>query len=344
MKMRSQQSPSAHQPVLFAMLPVVRRTVSSAALTALLALLAAGCGPSSRPLAKVDGNVVTRGEWLRHLYMRRGGRELLAMIDEIIIQQEAEKLGIKPTQEQVRAKLDQVIATLGSREALEQRLRDLGMSMEELMRRVRILATLDEIVRKHIKVSESEMWRYYQAHRKQFTHGAMVRARIMLFSDKSSAEAVLSALKAGGDFAGLAKALSEDPATSSSGGDTGWFEYDDYAPQISKVAFSLKPSQLSGVFKGPDGWYILKVEGRRPPGQIPYEQVREQIEARLIQEKLLDERFRWLVEKRQSAGIVIKDRRLAQAVKALMNSTPPPPALPGLMTPEQMFAGVLGQR
>jgi foldase protein PrsA len=259
------------------------------------------------------------------------------MIDERLVRQEAEKLGIVVDSDAVKAKVQEVIAIIGSRGELEKRLEQLHMTMEELERRAEVLALLDALVRKHVTVSEGEIAAYYQEHRKDFSHGPMVKARLMLFSTKESAEAVMTALKAGGDFAGLAKQLSEDPGTRDAGGDTGWFESEDYAPEISKMAFSLRPGQLSPVFKGPDGWYILRVEEKRPAGEEPMSEVRRQVETRLLQEKMLTLRTKWLIDKRQGAAVVVKDRRLANAVKGLLAKAPPPAPLPGLITPDSMF-------
>ncbi|MCX7597714.1 MAG: peptidyl-prolyl cis-trans isomerase, partial [Armatimonadetes bacterium] len=192
------------------------------------------------------------------------------------------------------------------------------------------------------EVSNEEIARYYAAHRKQFSHGPRVRARMMLFQSRESAEAVMTALKAGGDFAGLAKALSEDPATASDGGDMGWFEAGDYAAPISKMAFSLKPGEISPVFQGPDGWCILKLESKQPAGVEPLEKVAGRIRARLVQERMLMARAEWLKERRKQAKIAIDDPRLERAVRAQLETTPPAPALPGLMTPDQMILSPSG--
>lgn len=273
---------------------------------------------------------------------KEGGRVLLALIDEHIIRSEAERLGIKAPPERVRAKVDEVVAYLGSRDALDKQLEQLGMSFDEFRRRCETLALLDLIALSQVEVSKSEIVEYYKKHLKDFSHGPMVHGRMMLFSDRSSAEAVLTALKEGGDFAGLAKALSEDPATAPQGGDMGWFEKDEYAPEISKVAFSLKPGQTSRVFKGPDGWYIVKVEGRRPAGVRPLQDVEEEIRARLQQERLIVQRAQWLRQKRKEAALVIKDRVLRAAVRKLIASAPPPAPLPGLAMPEAMILNLGG--
>lgn len=310
------------------------------ALVTCLVTAAGGCGArwgSNRAVARVGQRVITERDLATAMVYSRGPAELIAMIDEVLIRQEANHLGLTASPDQVRSKLTEISSYLGSRQALENRTKELGLTMDEVNRRAETQALLDALVRRSIEIDKKEIARYYEAHRKQFRHGPRARARMMLFRSRESAEAVMTALKAGGDFAGLAKALSEDPATASDGGDMGWFEADDYAPPISKMAFSLKPGQISPVFHGPDGWYILKLEGKQPPSTEPLEKVAERIRARLVQERMLTARAEWLRERRKQAKIAIDDPRLDRAVRAQLETTPPAPALPGLMTPDQMI-------
>jgi foldase protein PrsA len=327
-----------------------RAVVVGVGVVALLLAVAAGyLGAAQRrealrPVAKVGDQVVTRGEWLQALVRQHGPTELMACIDETLIRQAAAKLGLQASPERVRAKIEEAVAYLGSQEALEQRLKELHMTLAQLRARAETLVLLDEIVRRQVQVTPAELARYYSEHAQEFRHGPLVRARMMLFASRANAEAVRTALRAGGDFAGLAKALSEDPATASQGGDMGWFGAGDYAPEITAVAFKLRPGQLSGVFKGPDGWYILKVEGRQAAGQQPLAQVQEQIRLRLVEEKMLTERAAWLQAQRRQARLVIKEGRLRRAVRALLASAPPPTLLPGVTTPEHMLWELAGAR
>lgn len=316
--------------------PAVPLAAALLAVAVLLGSLGAGCA-GNRVIARVGKGVVRHSEWMRKLLREQGPEELLALVDDAIIRQEAAKLGVAPDEEATQAKIGEVVALMGSRSALEERLQSLRMSMDDLKRRAETLALLDAVVRKQVKVSQAEMMAYYQEHREEFRRGPTVRARLMLFTTKENADAVMAALKAGGDFAGLAKELSEDPGTKDAGGDTGWFDEGDYAPEISQMAAKLEPGQLSPVFQGPDGWYILRCEGKRPAGELSPQEAQDRIQNRLVQQKLLEERAKWLIQKRSEAIIVVKDRRLAKPLKAILATAPPPTPLPGLMTPDRMF-------
>lgn len=310
------------------------------ALVACFLAVGGGCGArwgNSRVVAKVGQRAIRERDLATAMVYSRGAAELIAMIDEVLIRQEAARAGITASPEQVRAKVTEIASYLGSRQALENRTKELGITMDELHSRAETQALLDALVRRSIEVTQEEIARYYETHREQFRHGPRARARMMLFQSRDSAEAVMTALKAGGDFAGLARALSEDPATANDGGDMGWFEADDYAAPISKMAFSLNPGRISPVFRGPDGWYILKLEAKQQAGIDPLEKVVGRIKARLVQERMLTARAEWLKERRRQAKIAIDDPRLAAAVRAQLETTPPAPALPGLMTPDQMI-------
>jgi len=304
----------------------------------LLLATAGGCGHGpSHAIAIVDGHNLSADAWLAELVRKDGPEELVGMIDETIIRQEAARVGLAASKEAVEARIQEAAAYLGSQQALEARLKELKMSKDDLRARAETAVLLDDLAQRSIKLEEADIAKYYEAHVKEFRHGAMVKARMMLCSTKANADAVADALKAGGDFAGLAKSLSEDPATAPDGGDMGWFEANRYAAAISKVAFGLQAGQTSPVFQGPDGWYVIKVEQKTVAGQDSLEKVHDRIEARMRQERLVQARGAWLKAKRQTAKIAVKDRKIAAAVKKLLETEPPEPVLPGLMTPDRMM-------
>jgi parvulin-like peptidyl-prolyl isomerase len=286
----------------------------------------------------VNEHALAGTDWSAELVRAHGPAELVGMIDEALIRQEAARIGLSASKEAVEARIQEAAAYLGSQHALEERLQELHMSKDELRQRAEVAVLLDDLAQRSIKIEDADVAKYYEAHVKEFRHGAMVRARMMLFATRANADALAEALKSGGDFAGLAKSLSEDPATAADGGDMGWFEANHYAPAISKVAFALQPGQTSPVFQGPDGWYIVRAEQKLPAGQDSLEKVHDRIVARIRQERLVEARGAWLKAKRQAARIAIKDRRLAPAVRKLLATEPPEPVLPGLMTPDRMMS------
>jgi len=294
-----------------------------------LVLAAMSCGDSggdeeTRVVAKVNGTPITERQLVEQLRYGPGPRVLLRMIDQRLIVAEAARRGIRPTPQQVELKLSQAASRFGSEKDLKDMLRERGHSLAELKDRLRLDAMLDRIATEQITVEDSQIQQYYQESIDEFSYGEQVRARMILTEVRQNAQALKEALDSGGDFAGLAKQFSVDPATSGQGGDMGYFERDDYAEEISEAAFSLEPGQTSDVFEVPDGFCILRVEDRRPAAAKTLEDVRDQIIARLKHKQRDKMRRQWLIEERKRAGLVISDPRLRELVEGLAEVASPP--------------------
>jgi peptidyl-prolyl cis-trans isomerase D len=76
---------------------------------------------------------------------------------------------------------------------------------------------------------------------------------------REKAEEVLKRVRAGEDFADLAKKYSDDPGSKEQGGDLGSFLRGRMVKQFDDVAFSLKPGEVSGLVRTQFGYHIIKV-------------------------------------------------------------------------------------
>lgn len=293
----------------------------------------ASCGDGqdgSRVIVTVNGKPITYGELLDELQRKHGPIALLDLVDEAVIRAEAQRREIGVSPQELEVGLGRAAARVGSLADLRLKLERAGIPMESYERKIETDLMLDKIIAQQVEVGADEISAYYEANKDEFRRGPRVRARmIMLFGDRSNAEAVREALgDPEADFAGLAKSLSEDEATRDAGGDMGYFEKGDYAPEIAEVAFSLKPGEISDIIKAPDGWVILKVEDTAPAGPLSLEEVGEQIRHRLAREKQGELRGTWLLEARKQARLRVTNRDLREAVRARME-TPRLPPLPG---------------
>lgn len=98
-----------------------------------------------------------------------------------------------------------------------------------------------------------------------------VRARHILVKTKEEAAAVIAELKAGGDFAEIAKKKSSDPS-GRAGGDLGFFTREQMVPTFSEAAFKLKPGEYTTEpVQSQFGWHVIRVEERRVAGARKYE-------------------------------------------------------------------------
>jgi peptidyl-prolyl cis-trans isomerase C len=111
-----------------------------------------------------------------------------------------------------------------------------------------------------------------------------IHARHILVKTEAEAKDVIAKLKAGADFATLAKEKSTDPAAAS-GGDLGFFKSGDMLPEFSATAFSLKAGQYSDKpVQTRYGWHVVKVEERRSAPTPAYEAVHDDLRQQMIQD------------------------------------------------------------
>ena len=126
-------------------------------------------------------------------------------------------------------------------------------------------------------VSDEAMHQTYEDAVQSMRGQEEVHARHILVESEDEAKALLDQLKAGGDFAALAKEKSKDPG-GSDGGDLGYFTKDQMVPEFAEVAFKMYPGQLSNPVKTQFGWHIIKVEDKRTKQAPEFDRVKDQIE------------------------------------------------------------------
>ncbi|MDQ4045122.1 MAG: peptidylprolyl isomerase [Chloroflexota bacterium] len=112
-----------------------------------------------------------------------------------------------------------------------------------------------------------------------------VRARHILVSTEDLARELYERAIGGADFAQLARTNSIDTATAATGGDLGWFTYEQMVEPFAEEAFALEPGSISEPVETQFGWHIIMVEERdedRALTELQYQQAQQRaIQARL---------------------------------------------------------------
>src|SRR5437899_9916519 len=122
-------------------------------------------------------------------------------------------------------------------------------------------------------VPESAIGDYYELHKNdKFTEPEQVRARHILVkvagdagepmkaAARKKAEDLLAKVRAGGDFAALARKNSDDPGSAAQGGDLGLFGRGTMTPAFESAAFALEAGKVSDVGETPFGFHVIKGE------------------------------------------------------------------------------------
>ena len=125
-------------------------------------------------------------------------------------------------------------------------------------------------------VSDADIQAYYNAHLDQYKTPAQLKTRHILISVPKGADAktdaaakakaadVLKQLKAGGNFADLAKKYSDDPGSKDQGGDLPMMAASGFVPEYSNAAMALNPGQTSDLVRTQFGYHIIQTEQKQP--------------------------------------------------------------------------------
>jgi len=144
------------------------------------------------------------------------------------------------------------------------------------------------------QVSAADVAQYYAAHQNQYKVDERVRVRHILIKSenpaddaaaKKKAQDLLNQIRGGADFAKLAKENSDDPGSKEAGGELGFLQHGTTVPEFDKMAFSLKPGQVSDLVKTRFGYHIIQTEERQNAHVKPLEEVKLQIVPLLQRQK-----------------------------------------------------------
>jgi peptidyl-prolyl cis-trans isomerase D len=147
-----------------------------------------------------------------------------------------------------------------------------------------------------IKIPREEVERSYNEQIGKYTTPEQIRASHILLTTegkddaavRAQAEQVLKEVKAGGDFAALAKKYSQDESNAQQGGDLDYFGRGRMVSAFENAAFAMAPGEVSDLVKTEFGYHIIKVTDRKPAIVRPISdpEVYKEIESQLLRDQI----------------------------------------------------------
>jgi parvulin-like peptidyl-prolyl isomerase len=178
-----------------------------------------------------------------------------------------------------------VRALLLYQEAMDRRL-DANEDISRILDKTKKELLVVELLRQEtagIEVTQQEIEESYNMYKDRFKEPEERQVREIVLGSEAEAKDVLIQLLQGTDFAALARERSR-AASAKEGGSVGYVKPGDKFPQYSAAVFSetLDVGQVSSIFKGPDGWYLVKIENIRGGKEKPLSEAQEEIKRTLI--------------------------------------------------------------
>ncbi len=227
------------------------------------------------PIATVDGEPISKGEYKEFLFNYFRGDVLDVLINERIIQQIAKREKVVVTPEEAEAWIDEKLKEAGALSEMQ------GIDLSELRGKYRRHATMFCTIERLIKrrrLTEEGLKREYD-----LRFGEKRRARHILVAEaddeaaKKKVGELHEKIKGGADFAEVAKTESRDPGSAERGGDLPEFSREDMVPEFAEVAFKLKESELSAPVRSEFGWHLIQVTKIVPPARALDDKLREEL-------------------------------------------------------------------
>jgi foldase protein PrsA len=228
--------------------------------------------------------------------------------------QAADDLGVQVTEKDVDKVENQTIKDKfdGKRAEYEKALKKAGFTAADYRANALAVSALTQkifdAVTKDVKVTDGDVFQYYNANQSQYgtPESRDVRHILVAVKDKdgnvdypaskAKADQIYAQLKAGADFAKLAKEESADPGSKDSGGKL-TISRGQTVPEFDEVSFDLATGELSKPVKTTYGYHIIEaVSDVRKATHTPLDKVRASIRATLLQQKRNDEMQKWLEE------------------------------------------------
>ncbi len=221
------------------------------------------------------------------------------MIQNEVLQQQAAKLNLTASDEDVNARLTEMRAPY-TEEAFNNLLKQRNMTLDDLKREIRRQLTESKLMNKEIEskinITDAQIAAFYEQHKAEFNviepqyHLAQIVVQTApgqqpgnLQDSKATGDAdarkkidaLHSRLESGEDFATVAANFSEDPQTAQNGGDMGFVPESALRgdPEVYGAITKLKPGQFTDVLPVYDqnhkvaGYAIFKFLGREAAGQ-----------------------------------------------------------------------------
>ena len=277
--------------------------------------------------AVVNGEIITLHELRQHAtseFVRSGinpmdpanrvqvdqltSKILSAMIDDMLLRQEAERLQIKVSEADIDNELRKLMQrNQTSQKEFEARLAAQGGTMEMLKERLknsilsqRIIGIM--IARKSI-VTPEEVSAYYEEHKDTFSAERAVDFSLIVFSPSSKPAETVAKIKNGSlSFEEAAKKFSEGPAPDN-GGKVGAVAWNDLAQPFKEQIMQLKEGEISQPFQLNGQDFLLKLNEVTSGRSMTLEEATPEIE-RILREPRLQDRFAEYTEQLRSRAVI----------------------------------------
>ncbi|NNE08068.1 MAG: hypothetical protein HKN20_05845 [Gemmatimonadetes bacterium] len=244
------------------------------------------------------------------------------LINKIVLYDAVKEQRIEVAEEELAARFKEYRDQFPSQEVFDEQIRRMGFTEQELKEEMAMNIQIQKLLESNTEAvslpSTADCREFYDANVEAFSSGEEVHASHILLrleqtadeAAKSAAQASLADLRkqivAGADFAELATAHSDCPSKAQ-GGDLGWFERGRMVEPFDNAVFNLKPGEISPVIETQFGYHIIKCAERKPAETKSFDEVKNDIQNGLQEERRNEQYSRYIEELRGKADVKMEN-------------------------------------
>jgi peptidyl-prolyl cis-trans isomerase C len=260
-------------------------------------------------VATVNGESITKAEFesaVKNIEASNGGQPVPApqrdqvyrgVLEQLVgyklLLQEVNTRKLVVPEADVEARIGEIKKQFPSEQVFTQMLQSRQLTLDKLRSDAKadlaVNRLLENAIADKIGVSAEQVTKFHKDNPDRFKQPDSVRASHILLpfpenadaaakaKVKTQAEQVLKDVKAGRDFAALAKQHSKDPGSAVNGGDLGFFQRGQMVGPFNDAAFSLGVGQTSDLVETQFGYHIIRVTEKQAAKDIPLDEVRAEV-------------------------------------------------------------------
>ena len=260
-------------------------------------------------IAIVNGEDIKSRDFVDRLIQLHGNTVLADMVSEKLIEQQI-KLK-KPVI--LKTEVDNRVKTIKSRfkndEEFNTNLKNAGITFEMLQKQVELDLKKEKLVEDKTRVTDEEIKQFFDNNKDKLDNSESIRVSHILVATQQEANDIIIALKAGADFATLAKSKTLDTNTKEKGGDLGFISRGMVPQQIEPVIFELKPGDISAVTNTNLGFHVFKCAEKQPGKKAVFDKpMQDKIKSIISQDKISKSLEELLKNLQKEANIKINNQ------------------------------------
>lgn len=225
------------------------------------------------------------------------------LIEDRIILQEAKKNDVRPNEDKVRARIQEIKSRYPSEKEFQSALAEQGLVQADLETRIReqlmTFAIVDQKVKSRVVINPSAVTEYFQSHPERFKLQPARELESVSTADAGLAREIMDSLKSGVPLEDLAKKhfLTVNHILAQRNG--------QLRKDVEDMVFQMKPGSFSGPINVNGTYYIFKLLSIVPAKEQTLAEVQDEIYAYLFDKQMQERLSEWLSELKSRSYINI---------------------------------------